>query len=108
MPIVSNTLKLLLFTLVLAGCLSAQGDLPDLVKRIKPSSVAIETFDAKGNTLSRGSGFFIAPDRPNRPAGRRIDRCCRKSVRSRRQRFKRYRLGGSRDLGVRKDHPNYG
>jgi len=25
--------------------------------------VAIETFDAKENTLSRGSGFFIAPDR---------------------------------------------
>ncbi len=37
--------------------------LPELVKRIKPSSVAIETFDAKGNTLSRGSGFFIAADR---------------------------------------------
>ena len=41
----------------------AQDLLPDLVRRIKPSSVAIETFDAKGNTLSRGSGFFIAADR---------------------------------------------
>ena len=37
--------------------------LPELVKRIKPSAVAIETFDAKDNTLARGSGFFIAPDR---------------------------------------------
>ncbi|MEO6050469.1 MAG: trypsin-like peptidase domain-containing protein [Pyrinomonadaceae bacterium] len=33
------------------------------MKRIKPSAVAIETFDAKGNTISRGSGFFIAVDR---------------------------------------------
>ncbi|MGB7210649.1 MAG: tetratricopeptide repeat protein [Pyrinomonadaceae bacterium] len=41
----------------------AQDLLPELVRRIKPSSVAIETFDAKGNTLSRGSGFFIAADR---------------------------------------------
>ena len=41
----------------------AQDFLPELVRRIKPSAVAIETFDAKGNTLSRGSGFFIAADR---------------------------------------------
>lgn len=41
----------------------AQDFLPELVKRIKPSAVAIETFDAKDNTISRGSGFFIAPDR---------------------------------------------
>jgi len=53
--------------LLLAGILSltaaAQDFLPELVRRIKPSAVAIETFDAKGNTLSRGSGFFIAADR---------------------------------------------
>ncbi len=42
---------------------SGQDQLPELVRRIKPSSVAIETFDQRGNTLSRGSGFFIAPDR---------------------------------------------
>lgn len=42
---------------------AAQDFLPELVKRIKPSAVAIETFDARGNTLSRGSGFFIASDR---------------------------------------------
>ena len=47
--------------LVLAA--AAQDFLPELVKRIKPSAVAIETFDAKGNTLSRGSGFFVTPDR---------------------------------------------
>ena len=41
----------------------SQDQLPDLVRRIKPSSVAIETFDARGEKLSRGSGFFIDKDR---------------------------------------------
>lgn len=42
---------------------AAQDFLPSLVKRIKPSAVAIETFDSRGNPVSRGSGFFIANDR---------------------------------------------
>lgn len=63
MTTISNTLKVLVFTLFLAGGIFAQDFLPELVKRIKPSSVAIETFDSKGNPLSRGSGFFIAADR---------------------------------------------
>lgn len=50
-------------TTVLSLTAAAQDFLPDLVRRIKPSAVAIETFDSKGNTLSRGSGFFIAADR---------------------------------------------
>jgi tetratricopeptide (TPR) repeat protein len=37
--------------------------LPDLVRRIKPSAVAIETFDVRGEKLARGSGFFIDADR---------------------------------------------
>src|SRR3954469_24268243 len=37
--------------------------LPELVRRIKPSAVAIETFDSHGEKLSRGSGFFIETDR---------------------------------------------
>jgi tetratricopeptide (TPR) repeat protein len=52
--------------LVTVSCVTAaaaQDFLPELVRRIKPSSVAIETFDSRGNTLSRGSGFFIASDR---------------------------------------------
>lgn len=55
----------ILFLLTIAFVLEAQAQdfLPDLVRRIKPSAVAIEAFDAKGNTLSRGSGFFIAADR---------------------------------------------
>src|SRR5256714_12615091 len=41
----------------------SQDELPELVRRIKPSAVAVETFDAKGEKLSRGSGFFIDKDR---------------------------------------------
>lgn len=47
--------------LVSAGV--AQDFLPELVRRVKPSAVAIETFDSRGNSISRGSGFFIAADR---------------------------------------------
>lgn len=60
------TKKLICFILTLVFLTSvsiAQDFLPELVKRIKPSAVAIETFDVKGNTLARGSGFFIAADR---------------------------------------------
>ncbi len=51
--------------LIALSSLTAMGQdfLPELVKRIKPSSVAIETYDSRGNSLSRGSGFFIASDR---------------------------------------------
>ncbi len=53
----------LLLTALFVPAAFAQDLLPDLVRRIKPSAVAIETFDAKGVTISRGSGFFVAPDR---------------------------------------------
>ena len=58
--------KILLFLVLVwtcAGSVFAQDFLPELVRRIKPSAVAIETFDAKGATLSRGSGFFVAGDK---------------------------------------------
>lgn len=59
--------RILAICFLLIGACSAaavsQDILPELVKRIKPSSVAIETFDSRGNSVSRGSGFFIAPDR---------------------------------------------
>ncbi|HEV2827501.1 MAG TPA: trypsin-like peptidase domain-containing protein [Pyrinomonadaceae bacterium] len=42
---------------------AVQDLLPELVRRIKPSAVAIETFDARGEKLSRGSGFFVDSDR---------------------------------------------
>lgn len=53
----------LTFLIATAPGVVAQDELPELVRRIKPSAVAIETFDSRGEKLSRGSGFFIAPDR---------------------------------------------
>jgi len=43
--------------------IGAQDLLPELVRRIKPSAVAIETYDSRGEKLSRGSGFFVEVDR---------------------------------------------
>jgi tetratricopeptide (TPR) repeat protein len=63
MTLTNHTIRLLLIAVFFAGVAAAQDNLPELVKRIKPSSVAIETFDARGNPLSRGSGFFISTDR---------------------------------------------
>jgi tetratricopeptide (TPR) repeat protein len=40
-----------------------QDYLPELVRRIKPSAVAVETFDARGETVARGSGFFVSFDK---------------------------------------------
>ena len=61
----SHLILLCAFVVLGFGLASAysQDQLPDLVRRIKPSAVAIETFDARGENLSRGSGFFIDMDR---------------------------------------------
>lgn len=61
------------------GSVFSQEYLPELVRRIKPSAVAIETFDNRDTALSRGSGFFVAPDRviTNRHV---IDRAARAEV----------------------------
>src|SRR5213592_1049927 len=48
---------------VAAPVTKSQDALPELVRRIKPSAVSIETFDARGEKLSRGSGFFVDKDR---------------------------------------------
>jgi tetratricopeptide (TPR) repeat protein len=37
----------------------AQENLPDLVRHVKPSVVSVTTYDAKGESLISGSGFFI-------------------------------------------------
>jgi tetratricopeptide (TPR) repeat protein len=58
-----KTIFIFLILSVCAGLAAAQDFLPELVKRIKPSAVAIETFDARGNSLSRGSGFFVAANK---------------------------------------------
>jgi tetratricopeptide (TPR) repeat protein len=54
---------LLFLTAVIPSQVQAQDPLPDLVRRIKPSAVAIETYDVRGEKLSRGSGFFVDLDR---------------------------------------------
>ena len=59
-------MKLLSFLLLLfisTPSRASQDILPELVRRIKPSAVAVETFDARGQKLSRGSGFFVENDR---------------------------------------------
>src|SRR5215472_571374 len=59
---VSSLLAIVIATLFKLSA-TAQDQLPELVRRIKPSAVAIETFDARGEKISRGSGFFIDVDR---------------------------------------------
>jgi Tfp pilus assembly protein PilF len=54
---------LLVLLLIPAPLRASQDLLPDLVRRIKPSAVAIETYDSHGEKLSRGSGFFVESDR---------------------------------------------
>lgn len=39
----------------------SQEKLPDLVRRVKPSVVAIATYDSNGEALMTGSGFFLRP-----------------------------------------------
>jgi tetratricopeptide (TPR) repeat protein len=39
----------------------AQESLPSLVKRVKPAVVAISTYDASGEAVMTGSGFFLRP-----------------------------------------------
>ena len=39
----------------------SQNNLPELVKQVKPSVVAIATYDATGEALMTGSGFFLRP-----------------------------------------------
>jgi tetratricopeptide (TPR) repeat protein len=49
--------------LLLSPAIYAQDkeNLPALVKRVKPSVVAIATYDANGEPLMTGSGFFLRP-----------------------------------------------
>ena len=54
-------LVLPVLTLLLATAAHAQEGLPALVKRVKPAVVAIATYDASGEALMTGSGFFLHP-----------------------------------------------
>ena len=44
-----------------AAATVARTDLPDLVRRVKPSVVSVLTYDAKGEPLISGTGFFVRP-----------------------------------------------
>lgn len=47
--------------LLLTSAVRAQESLPTLVKRVKPVVVAITTYDASGEAVMTGSGFFLRP-----------------------------------------------
>jgi S1-C subfamily serine protease len=51
----------LALVLFFASLAQAEETLPALVKRVKPSVVAIATYDSTGEALMTGSGFFLAP-----------------------------------------------
>ena len=55
-------LLVLLLTAARTASASTEPSLPELVRRVKPSVVAIATFDQKGEALSTGSGFFLRPE----------------------------------------------
>lgn len=61
----SYLLRLIPFVLILltAATAAARADenLPALVKKVKPAVVAIATYDANGEALMTGSGFFLRP-----------------------------------------------
>ena len=59
----ASVLGAIVFLIIPSFRVPSQDLLPELVRRIKPSAVAIETFDSRGEKLSRGSGFFIDVDR---------------------------------------------
>lgn len=50
-----------LVLVLLSAAVHAQESLPTLVKRVKPAVVAIATYDASGEALVTGSGFFLRP-----------------------------------------------
>jgi len=54
-------LLLLTVSLLASKQVFPQESLPDLVRRVKPSVVAIATYDAQGEALMTGSGFFVRP-----------------------------------------------
>ena len=44
-----------------AHVVCSQDNLPELVRQVKPAVVAIATYDASGDALMTGSGFFLRP-----------------------------------------------
>ncbi len=51
----------LALVILAANAAYSQNNLPELVKQVKPCVVAIATYDAAGEALMTGSGFFLRP-----------------------------------------------
>lgn len=49
-----------LFCLIFSFPAQAQDNLPEIIKKIVPSTVVIDTYDKDGKNLGQGSGFFIS------------------------------------------------
>lgn len=56
-PLLLVIASLLLFS----RSVSAEESLPQLIRRVKPSVVSVIAYDARGNTSTTGSGFFLRP-----------------------------------------------
>ena len=54
-------LALVVFVFATVQVIRAQDSLPDLIRRVKPSVVSVLTYDAKGEPLISGSGFYVRP-----------------------------------------------
>src|ERR1700749_4566335 len=52
---------LALAALLVFACVSRAEELPELVRRVKPSVVSVITYNAAGEVALTGSGFFIRP-----------------------------------------------
>ncbi|HYY58673.1 MAG TPA: serine protease, partial [Pyrinomonadaceae bacterium] len=57
-PLLLALVSLILFAKSVAA---ADATLPELIRRVKPAVVSVLAYDAKGNTTTTGSGFFIRP-----------------------------------------------
>ena len=51
----------LVLIIIAAQVALSQDNLPELVRRVKPTVVAIATYDSTGEPLMTGSGFFVGP-----------------------------------------------
>ena len=52
---------LALAAILVFSCVSRADELPELVRRVKPSVVSVITYNAAGEVALTGSGFFISP-----------------------------------------------
>lgn len=52
-------ISFILFYVFFPSALSSQANLPNIIKKVKPSVVTVLTYDDAGNLIGEGSGFFI-------------------------------------------------